>query len=447
VVPRVVISSFKGMSGKTIVTLAILHGLYKRGLKIAPFKIGPDYIDPSYHKAVTGVPSRNLDVVLMSEEGVINRFVKYSKGADIAIIEGVLGLYDSVDGVSEVGSTAQVAKLLKAPVILVLNGDRINRTLRAIIRGLKIFDPNIAIPGIILTNVTLRQSEKLTKSLIEEGVEILGVIPRSKAVAKVFEYRHLGLIPMDERGDLPSLLEVLETYVEPHIDYDKVIEIAKSAGEIEERLPIQEETPRRNCRVGIVMDNAFTFYYPELLEEASLMGQPVFISALKDGSVQDIDVVVIGGGFPEIFAEKLEKNKPFKKWLFSYVEKGGRVYAECGGLMYLTSTIVIDRSEFEMAGVIDAVTYLLDRPVGKGYVWGTVVGHTPIAPLGTQLRGHEFHHSKLVLRERISPAIKLERGVGIGGGWDGIVKYNMHAQYMHIHPYTYSVLRRLCPYT
>ncbi len=442
-VPRLVMSSFKGMSGKTLITLAVLYGLQKRGFKTAPFKAGPDYIDPTYHRAAAGVPSRNLDVVLMGEDGVLKRFAKYARGADVAIVEGVLGLYDSVDGVSELGSTAQLAKLLKAPVVLVLNGERINRTMRAIVRGLRHFDSEVQIPAVILTNVTERQREKLAKSLPEEGVEVIGAVPRSKAVEEAFRYRHLGLVPTDERGDVDTVLRVVESYVLPHIDIDRLVEIAKTAGELDVS-PDAEASAGGSCRVGIVMDNAFTFYYPELIEEASRVGQPVFISALRDGSLPQLDALIIGGGFPEVFAEGLEKNKPFRKSVFNYVESGGFLYAECGGLMYLTSTIVIDRFEYQMVGAIDAVTVMLNKPVGKGYAWGVVTGETPIAPRGATVKGHEFHYSKLILREGVQLSIKLDRGVGVGGGWDGIVKKNMHAQYLHIHPYTYSVLRQLC---
>jgi len=433
------------MSGKTIISLALMYGLQKRGLSVAPFKIGPDYIDPSYHAAAAGRPSRNLDVVLMGERGVVERFVQYSAGADVAVIEGVLGLYDSVDGVSELGSTAQVAKLLKAPVVLVLNGERINRTLRAIVRGLKAFDPGVQIPGVVLTNVTERQAAKLVKSLPEEGVEVLGVVPKSSKIAEVFSYRHLGLTPVKERSDQPTVFDVVERHVLPHIDLDRVLEVAKAAGDLEwAEASLPSPPVEGRCRIGIFFDRAFTFYYPEVFEEAKSLGSVEFINALNDVDLPDVDVIFIGGGFPEIFAADLAKNKPLFSALRRYAESGGRLYAECGGLMYLTSSIVIDGEEYEMADVIDGVTIMLKRPVGKGYVWGKVVGRTPIAPLGAGIKGHEFHYSKLVLKERLETAIKLERGVGIGGGLDGIVKGNLHAQYTHIHPYTYSVLAALC---
>ncbi|ACB39287.1 cobyrinate a,c-diamide synthase [Pyrobaculum neutrophilum] len=443
-IPRVVISSFRGMSGKTIISLALIYGLFRQGLRVAPFKVGPDYIDPSYHAAVAGRPSRNLDVVLMGERGVVERFVKFSRGADVAVVEGVLGLYDSFDGVSELGSTAQVAKLLKAPVVLVLNGERVNRTLRAVVRGLRQFDPEVKIPGVILTNVTRSQAEKLKKSLPEEGVEVLGAVPKSEKLAEVFSYRHLGLTPVGERGDVPNIVEALVKYVLPNIDLDAVVALAKSAGDLPYDADEGGETPRGTCRVGIVFDRAFTFYYPEVFEEAKSLGEVVFLDSLNMQELPPVDVVFVGGGFPETSAEELERNRAFRSALLRYVERGGKLYAECGGLMYLTSSIVVGGSEYEMVGAVDAVTVMLKRPVGKGYAWGVVEGRTPVAPVGTKLVGHEFHYSKIVLRERVETAIRLERGVGIGGGIDGVVKGNMHAQYLHIHPYTYSVLRALC---
>ena len=444
-VPRLVVSSFRGMSGKTIVSLALMYGLQRRGLRVAPFKIGPDYIDPTYHAAATGRPSRNLDVVLMGERGVAERFLKYSAGADIAVIEGVLGLYDSVDGVSELGSTAQVAKLLKAPVVLVLNGERVNRTLRAVVRGLKSFDPAVQIPAVIITNVTERQAAKLAKSLPEEGVEVLGAVPKNSKIAEAFSYRHLGLTPVPERGDKTAVIDVIEKYVLPHIDVDRVVEVAKSAGDLPwADAPQSDPAEGGGCRIGIFFDRAFTFYYPEVFEAAKSLGTVQFIDSLSHSSLHDVDVVFIGGGFPEVFAADLSRNKPLFASLRRYVERGGRLYAECGGLMYLTSSIVIDGEEYEMAGLIDAVTVMLKKPVGKGYVWGKVAGRTPIAPPGAEIKGHEFHYSKLVLREKVDAAIKLDRGVGIGGGLDGIVKGNMHAQYTHIHPHTYNVLAALC---
>jgi hydrogenobyrinic acid a,c-diamide synthase (glutamine-hydrolysing) (EC 6.3.5.9)/cobyrinate a,c-diamide synthase (EC 6.3.5.-) len=190
--PRLIISSYKGKSGKTIATMAIANALIRAGFTVSMFKVGPDYIDPSLHGLITGSPSRNLDYVLMGS-GVLERLYRYSMVSDIALIEGVAGLYDSVDGSSELGSTAQLAKLTKTPVLLVINGERINRTARAIIRGLRQFDPEVKIIGAILTNIASRQVDKLTRIVEEEGLPVVGAIPRSEDIEESFSYRHLGL--------------------------------------------------------------------------------------------------------------------------------------------------------------------------------------------------------------------------------------------------------------
>ncbi len=330
-------------------------------------------------------------------------------------------------------------------MVLVLNGERVNRTPRVVVRGLKSFDPAVQIPAVILTNVTERQAAKLAKSMPEEDVEVLGAVPKNSKIAEAFSYRHLGLTPVPERGDKTAVIDVVEKCVLPHIDLDRVVEVAKSAGDLPwADAPRPGPAGGGGCRIGIFFDRAFTFYYPEVFEAAESLGSVQFIDSLNHGYLPDVDVVFIGGGFPEVFATDLSRNKPLFASLRRYVERGGRLYAECGGLMYLTSSIMIDGEEYEMASLIDAVTAMLKKPVGKGYVWGKVAGRTPIAPPGAEIKGHEFHYSKLVLREKVDAAIKLERGVGIGGGLDGIVKGNMHAQYTHMNPHTYNVLAALC---
>jgi len=259
--PRLVIASYKGKAGKTIATLAIAMALIKAGYRVSMFKVGPDFIDPSYHTALTGKPSRNLDYVLMGRDGVIKRFYKYSADSDIAIIEGVSGLYDSVDGVTEDGSTAQVAKLLGAPVILVINGERINRTVRALIRGLRSFDPGTKIVGAVLTNVNQRQIDKLNRAVEEEGLELVGFIPRSDDVEELMQYRHLGLIHAQEmdRARIVSVINEASKY----INADKLMRLAREGEPITAEVAGTEMDytypGSTGVRVGIVMGRAFTF--------------------------------------------------------------------------------------------------------------------------------------------------------------------------------------------
>ncbi|MBP1448681.1 MAG: hydrogenobyrinic acid a,c-diamide synthase (glutamine-hydrolyzing), partial [Thermoproteus sp.] len=398
--PRIIISSFKGLSGKTIISTALIYGLSKRGLRVAPFKVGPDYIDPSYHYLAAGVPSRNLDVFLMGIDGVLRRFSRYSKGADVAVVEGVMGLHDSMDGVSELGSTAQVAKALRAPVILILNGERVNRTLRAVVRGLKEFDKEVQIPAVVLTNIAGRQAEKLGKSLAEEGVEVVGWVPRDEEVAEVFSYRHLGLVPARERGEPERLFSLFERKVLPYLDMDKVLEIAKSADELDGVEPLDGGGAAGGCRIGIFLDRAFNFYYPEVLERAKELGEVFFVDATKDQKLPEADLLVIGGGFPETSGELLERNKPLRAEVRRYVERGGALYAECGGLMYSASSVIYNGEQYEMAGIVEGDAVVLKRPVGHGYAIARVAEDSLIGPAGAEIKGHEFHYSKLILREK-----------------------------------------------
>lgn len=269
-VPRLVVSSYKGKNGKTTATLALAYALIKARFRVSLFKVGPDYIDPSYHSVIVNAPSRNLDYVLMGDK-VVTRFYRYSLNSDIAIIEGVSGgLYDSVDGISEVGSTAQIAKLLRAPVVLVINGgERINRTVRAIIRGgLRDFDREVKIVGAIVTNTTQRQVDKLRIAVESEGLEFLGYIPRSDDLEDVMQYRHLGLIHAEEINK-QRLINVFNE-ASSFIDVNKVIKVAK---EYSEPLDVRDDVGPESfkvvsseLRVGILSGRAFTFYYPETIE-------------------------------------------------------------------------------------------------------------------------------------------------------------------------------------
>lgn len=441
-VPRVIIASYKGKAGKTTATLAILMSLIKAGYRVSPFKLGPDFIDPSYHSMVAGRPSRNLDYVLMGSEGILRRFHKYSMGSDIAVIEGVAGLYDSVDGLSEMGSTAQVAKLLRAPVILVINGERINRTVKAIIRGLRDFDPNVKIKGAILTNVNQRQIDKLSRIIEEEGLTLVGYIPRSDDVESLMQYRHLGLIHAQElsREDALSVINEVSQYV----DAGKVMEVARESEPLELSISGVEDHGEfiRRVRIGIIMGRSFTFYYPETLEEAQRIGEVKLLDPESDQDIGDVDLVLIGGGFPEVYGKSLEKNRAFRGSLRKFIESGGYVYAECGGLMYLTNSIIYNNEEYEMVGVIDATAVVHKRPIWYGYATAEIIRDSLIGRAGTILNGHEFHYSSLILKGRYDFTIKYRRGAGING-FDGITINNAYAHYLHIHPDTYNVLAEI----
>ncbi|GGI77477.1 cobyrinic acid a,c-diamide synthase [Vulcanisaeta souniana JCM 11219] len=443
-VPRLVIASYKGKNGKTTVTLALAYALIRTGYRISMFKVGPDYIDPSYHSVIINKPSRNLDYVLMGNR-VITRFYRYSMDSDIAIIEGVSGLYDSMDGVTEVGSTAQVAKLLGAPVVLVINGERINRTVRAIIRGLRIFDPSVRIVGAVITNVNQRQLDKLRTAVENEGLEFLGYVPKRDDVEEVMQYRHLGLMHAGE-VNTQQLMNVFRD-ASDFIDVNKVIKIAREYSEpIEVRdyaSPNESKEVTTKLRVGILGGRVFTFYYPETIERISNFTRDLkFIDPERDQELGELDLLLIGGGFPEVYGEDLERNRSLRYEVRRFIDSGGYLYAECGGLMYLTNSIIHNNEEYDMVGAIDATTIMHRRPMWYGYAKARVIRDSIIGNTNTVLMGHEFHYSSLILHGNYDFVIKYERGVGVNG-FDGFQINNAYAHYLHIHPDTYDVIDRI----
>ena len=442
-IPRLVVASYKGRGGKTLATMAILSAFRTAGLRVAAFKNGPDFIDPSHHAAILGEPCRTLDYVLMGS-GAIERFYRYSAGHDIAVVEGNHGLYDSPDGKTELGSTAQLAKALGAPVVLVIDGERANRTVGALVRGLRQFDPEVRVAGSILTNVVPRQFDRLTAVVEAEGIPVVGILPRDEELAEAMPYRHLGLVPPAE-GTSPKLAELIAERFAPKVDIDRLRALAR-----EDSLPVPTQVSREEptgrsgtARIGFLGGRPFTFYYPEMLEQAHAWGSVRFIDPEKEGSLPPLDLLVIGGGFPEVYAAALEANRPLRASVRQYCDGGGKVYAECGGLMYLTSSIVTAQGEYEMVGVIDGRTIHGRRPVAHGYATARVVRDTPIAPRGTVLRGHEFHYSRVELRGSYDLALEYDVGSGLSDGRDGIQVGNVYAHYLHLHPATFSVLDAL----
>ncbi|MGC8558060.1 MAG: cobyrinate a,c-diamide synthase [Nitrososphaeria archaeon] len=435
-VPRLIISSYKGKNGKTIATLAIASALIKKGINISLFKVGPDFIDPSYHEAISGKPGRNLDYVLMKDK-VLERYHQFSTGKQIAIIEGMGGLYDSPDGITEEGSTAQMAKILKSPVIIVINGERVNRTAGAVLRGLKEYDKDIKVKGAVLTNVVPQQVDKLSKIVKEEGLELIGYISKDSVLEETMNYRHLGLEHAREKEQ--GAIKKAFSGQPISIDTDEVMKIAReNAEDLSIRPSVEINFNNSGISIGIVSGRAFTFYYPETIEIATKVGKIKFLDPEIDQSTS-VDLILIGGGFPEIYSRELEKNKPFRSSIKKFIEEGGYLYAECGGLMYLTDSIVYKGNEFKMVGALDAISIMMEKPVGHGYARAVTLRDTTLAARGTMLLGHEFHYSKIVLRSNYDLAIRYEKGTGVNG-MDGFTVNNSYAHFMHIHPVTYDYI-------
>jgi cobyrinic acid a,c-diamide synthase len=440
------ISAPQGHSGKTTVTVGLCYSLRQRGLSIQPFKKGPDYIDPSWLSLATGRHCRNLDLFLIPKDKLINSFRRACRGADMAIIEGAMGLYDGMDSVDH-GTTAEVARLLDAPVLLVVNTVRMTGSIAAMVSGYQHFQEGTKVAGVVLNHVSGSRHERKLREAVEQhcGIPVVGSIPKDEGLR--IEERHLGLIPSLESDEAESSVERIGKKTSSCFDLDRILAIAQSSP-VAQRFSVGGESPlsRRTVnatrtsngqaervKVGVLRDQAFNFYYPENVEALEDAGAEILsINSLKD-RLPKVDGLYIGGGFPEFFLEELEKNWNLRKDIANAVEAGLPVYAECAGLMYLCRTISWKGRSYEMVGVIPSDVQVSKKPQGHGYVVADVVDENPLFPVGLTLRGHEFHHSNLVSSKDLHFVYRMQRGQGVSGNNDGVVYKNVFASYIHLH--------------
>lgn len=435
-VPRVVVSAIQGRSGKTTATAAIIAGVVRRGLAVQAFKKGPDFIDPSWLGRVAGRPCRNLDPFLMDAATIVASFDRHTTGADVAVIEGAMGLFDGVD-LAGSGSTAQLARVLGAPVILVINAARMTRSAAAVILGCREMDRELHLAGVIFNNVARPRHADMLRRAVEHytGVRVLGTIPRKRAFD--IPDRHLGLVPAWEDERLHAALEALAVEAEAHLDLDGILAVAGQASPlaVPERPLYPPPVARGDITVGFFRDRAFSFYYPENLEALEAAGARLLaIDALRDG-LPPVEALYIGGGFPEVMAAELEANVSLREAVRRGVAAGLPVYAECGGLMYLGRSITWRGRTYAMSGALPFDVDLDERPRGHGYMVVEVVEENPFFPPGQLIKGHEFHHSHLtgLAAGEIRFAYRVCRGYGIDGLHDGLVYRNVLASYNHLH--------------
>jgi cobyrinic acid a,c-diamide synthase len=442
--PRVVISALRGGSGKTILSIGAIAALRARGNSVAPFKKGPDYIDAGWLALAAGRPCYNLDTFLLSAETIRRSFCSHSPRVDCALIEGNRGLYDGID-LDGSTSTAELAKLLGAPVVMCLDCTKTTRTMAAVISGCVGFDSEVAIRGVILNRVAGARHESILRRSIEHysGVPVIGAVP--KLNREIFPERHMGLVPTPEHGWAADSIQSIARIAAQHIDLDAFVRIAREAPPIRGVCPPADPDESMGqratghpalARIGILRDAAFQFYYPENIEALTTAGaQMVPVSPLRDESLPELDAIYIGGGFPETHAPELAANTLFSRRLREMVADGLPVYAECGGLMYLGEELVLEGESYPMAGILPVSFGLFKRPQGHGYTVVSVEGENPYYPVGTEIRGHEFHYSRVLRwsgRER-DLVFRMQRGAGIHGDRDGIVHKNVLATYTHIH--------------
>jgi cobyrinic acid a,c-diamide synthase len=427
----VVVSAPQGRSGKTIVSLALCALLRKQGLAVQPFKKGPDYIDPSWLSGAAGRGCRNLDLFFMAEEAMPGYFRRACHGADVAVVEGAMGLYDGLE--SGWGSTAHVARTLGLPVVLVVNTSRMTGSIAALVTGFQRFQPEVGVSAVVLNNVSGSRHERKLKAAVERhcGIPVVGSVPRDPELE--VKERHLGLIPFSEAERAESVVDCIRSLVEPHLDVDGILSVART---FESASPARQpgtDGANAAAKIGVMLDRVFNFYYADNLEALGEAGaELVFIDSLAD-RLPRIDGLYIGGGFPEFFLPELEANAGLRKDIADAAEAGLPVYAECAGLMYLCRRIRWQGRCHEMVGAIPAEVEISRRPQGHGYAVAEVVAENPLFPVGTSVRGHEFHHSKLTAPTGLDFVYRMRRGRGVVGGMDGIVHKNVFAAYTHLH--------------
>ncbi|GAC1360072.1 MAG: cobyrinate a,c-diamide synthase [Ktedonobacteraceae bacterium] len=440
---RIVIAGVASGVGKTTISTGLMAALRARGLRVQGYKVGPDYIDPTYHRAATGRPSYNLDTWLTNPTLVRRRFAMGAQDADIALIEGVMGLFDGRKQTCDTASTAEVARLLAAPVVLVVDVAHMGQSVAAVVSGFQRLDPRVRLLGVILNKVASADHEATLRHSLAEwtDVPVFGAIRRDASLT--LPARHLGLVPVPEQAlDTQALVDAIER----SIDVPELLRLAQQAGplpplpgelrtteEVLSPLPGDASPLSPPVRIGLALDAAFSFYYPETLEALAHMGaEVVFFSPLADRlPPAAIDLFYFGGGFPEVFAEQLAANYSMLAGIRSEIAGGALVYAECGGYMYL-GTCCIDAADGKHA-LVGAVPYTFrmgGERAALGYREMTTTRDTIIGPAGTHLRGHEFHWSRII--EPLSAAHTAYQLEGRDATREGYANENILASYIHV---------------
>lgn len=441
--PRLVIAGTGGDSGKTFLSLGLLAAFRGQKQPISAFKKGPDYIDAAWLRWAAGVPCYNLDLYLQPKERILASFARHAAGT-LAVVEGNRGLFDGMD-LAGSQSTANLARLLGAPVVLVVSAAKVTRTVAAVVLGCKALEPELPLAGVVLNRVAGPRHEAMVRRAVEElaGVPVLGALPRLKQ--NPLPDRHLGLVTPEEHGETAGVAQQLAELISERLDLPRLQRLAAGAAP----LPCVEQEPfvagpdldepatlrGPRVRVGYFCDSAFTFYYPDNLEALQQAGaELVPISGLSDAELPAVDALYLGGGFPETHAAELSKNDRMRASVKAAAEAGMPIYAECGGMIYLCRELVCGEQRHAMAGVLPLELSLFARPQGHGYVELEADGENPFFPGGTVLRGHEFHYTRVTAgAEGVRCAFAVRRGTGTTAGRDGVVYKNVLAGYTHLH--------------
>lgn len=432
----IIIAGTNSGVGKTTITIGLIALLKNKGLKVQPFKAGPDFIDTGYHTMIAGRPSRNLDAWMMSEDYVKESFYKNSKDADFAVIEGVMGLFDGVDGKGLDGSTAQIAKILNIPVILIVDAKSMAGSAGAVVYGFENYNKDVRIAGVIFNNVGSENHYRMLKEAVEHKckAKVLGYLPKEKAI--VIPSRHLGLVTAEDNLLSENIIDKLSDIMETSINLDKILEVSSIISNLSIFNIYIKRKEEKRITLAVAYDKAFNFYYQDNLDILTEYGAVLkFFSPLSDKSLpDDIDGIYIGGGYPEVYAKELEANLSLRKQIKQLAEDGMFIYAECGGLMYLTEGIIdLEGRINEMVGIFPAKARMLNKRKSLGYVSVETIDDTILAQRGSKIRGHEFHYSEIDMPDEIKRSYKVTKA-GNGQEWlEGYRYKNVLSSYVHIH--------------
>lgn len=429
-IPRIVIGGTQSGVGKTTLTAGLIRVLAERGLKVQPFKIGPDYIDPSFHSQAAGRQAHNLDSWLVGEEHLEELFAVSCEGADIAVIEGVMGIFDGGQGGKS--STAEIASLLDAPLLLVHNCQSAGESAAAAILGFYRYQEGIQPAGVILNRLgSPKHGEMIVEPLEKNGAKVVGRVPRSPGLG--LEERHLGLVPAAEKNPEEVIQAAAKVALE-YLEIEKILQIAKEAPEFtySTRTPLEKEFS--GIRIGVARDEAFSFEYPASLAILEEVGaELIFFSPIHDKQLPDVDGLFLGGGFPELFLPSLSENMQMLQAIQNFHSQKKPIWAECGGFLYLCRTLKdFSGKSFSLVGIVPASTEMTKQLQAVGYVSATAEADSILASKGEILRGHHFHFSQIIPEvEDFSWAFRMKsrRGEEV----DGYQSENLIASYLHIH--------------
>jgi cobyrinic acid a,c-diamide synthase len=436
-VARIVIAGTASGVGKTTVTVGLARALAARGLRVAVFKCGPDYLDPTYHARATGATCHNLDSWMMGRTAVAQTLTSTTRDADIALIEGVMGLYDGVSPTSDEGSTAQLARWLAAPVLLVCDASGMARSIAALARGFAAFDPEVAVAGVIANRIGSRGHLELLRKATAGDPPVLGGLPKEPALA--FPERHLGLRTADRAAVPDEQFAAWGERVAEWLDVDAIVALARRAPPLAPPEPAGEPiavpAAGRRCRIGLALDEAFHFYYDDNLRRLEQLGaELVRFSPVHDVRLPDVDGLYLGGGYPEVHAAALAANQTMRGDVAAFAAAGRPIYAECGGLMYLTTAIhTLDGQHHAMVGILPGHVEMRDKLVALGYVEVETQEPTLLGGPGLRFRGHQFRYSELQLTAEVDQVYTLRRRRGGEVTREGYRIGATLASYVHAH--------------